>query len=160
MFCLVSAMASDYQIDETDTELLLHIPPPNSAWKVAMATVSASLGLWYAGVSFYLSLARSESGFSFLYFVPVDVCLITTFIAMRVLYRQVTKKEVTFERHVIGIDYRILGVRVQRKWFSVHQVQEWITVAGKNGQELRLAIKHRDRVVTIAEFWITSFGFA
>ncbi len=158
-FCLDGSMARDYQIEETETELLLHVPPPHSAWKVAVATVTASASLWYGGFSFYLWLARSESSFSFLYCIAYNVLFVLTLLALRVLYKQLAKKEVTFERHVIGIDYRILGVRVQRKWFSVHQIQEWVTVPKQDGRQLLLAIKHHDRLVTIvdtlnADLWL------
>lgn len=144
-------MASDYQVDESETELLLHVPPPNVAWKVAAATIAASASLGYGGVCFYLSLARSESSFSFLYCIAYNVLFSLAIVALRALYRQLAKKEVTFERHVVGIDYRVLGVRVQRKWFSVHRVQEWITVPKSSGRELMLAIRYQDRVVTLVD---------
>ncbi|ADV80895.1 hypothetical protein [Terriglobus saanensis] len=144
-------MARDYQIDETETELRLHVPPPNATWKVAVATISASASLWYGGVCFYLSLARSESSFSFLYYIACSILLVITSLALRVLYRQLAKKEVTFERHVIGIDYRILGMRVQRQWFSVYRVQEWVIVPERDGRRLMLAIRYQDRVVTVVD---------
>lgn len=144
-------MASDYQVDESESELLLHVPPPNVAWKVAAATITASASLGYGGVCFYLWLARSESSFSFLYCIAYNVLFSLAIVAFRVLYRQLAKKEVTFERHVVGIDYRILGLRVQRKWFSVHRIQEWITVPKKDGQELMLAFRYQDRVVTVVD---------
>jgi hypothetical protein len=151
-------MAKDYQIDETDTELRLHVPPPNVAWKVVVATMSASTSLWFGGVCFYLWLASSSS-FSFLYCIAYNALFVVTILVIRVLYRQLAKKEVTFERHVIGIDYRILGMRVQRQWFSVYRVQEWMTFPHTDGLRLKLAMRYRDRVVTVvdsldADLWL------
>jgi len=85
-------VARDYQIDETETELRLHVPPPNTTWKVAVATITASTGLWFGGVCFYLWLARSESSFSFLYCIAYNVLLVVTALALRVLYKQLAKK--------------------------------------------------------------------
>jgi hypothetical protein len=144
-------MARDYQIDETETELRLHVPPPNVAWAVAAATISATASIWFGGICFYLSLALSESAFSFLYCIGYNVLVVVTIVALRVLCQQLAKKEVTFERHVIGIDHRILGVRVRRQWFSVHRVQEWITVPLPNGQSLKIAMRYDNSVVTVAE---------
>jgi hypothetical protein len=84
-------MAKDYQIDEADTELRLHVPPPNVAWKVAVATISASASLWCGGVCFYLWLSSSSS-FSFLYGIAYNVLFAVTVPAIRVLYRQLAKK--------------------------------------------------------------------
>ena len=100
---------------------------------------------------FYLSLARSESTWAFLYCISYNTLAVLLVVALRVLYGQLAKKEVVFERHVIGIDYRILGVRVQRRWFSVHQVQEWVTVPDKDGMKLLLALRYRDRGVRLVE---------
>jgi hypothetical protein len=153
-------MARDYQIDETDTELRLHVPPPNSAWKVAVATVAASASLWSGGVCFYLWLARSESTFSFLYCLAYNALIVVAVLAFRVLYTQLAKKEVTFERHVIGIDYRILGVRLQRKWFSVHRVQESMTIPLREGRTLKLAMRYQDHLVTVVDSLETDLWLA
>jgi hypothetical protein len=148
---LNNLVAKDYQIDETDAELRIYVPPPNVAWKVAVATVVASSSLWFSGVSFYLWLARSESSRAFLYCIAYNLLALLCLTALRILYRQLAAKEVSFERHVIGIDDRVLGIRVRQRWFRADSVQQWITVPNRNGKDLLLAMRYQDSTVKLVE---------
>jgi len=144
-------MARDYQIDETEEALLLHVPPPNIVWKVAVAAIIGASSLMFGVYCFYLWLARSESTWAFVFCAAYNAFIVALIMSLRILYGQLAKKEVVFERHVIGIDYRILGMRVQRRWFSAYQVQEWVTVPNRDGMKLLLALRYRDRIVRVAE---------
>lgn len=144
-------MAKDYQIDETDTELILHVPPPNDAGKVAFATVASSASLLFGSICFYLSLAYSESYLATLYQIGWAALWFICAVSLRILYGQLAAKRITFERHVIGIDYRILGIRTQRRWFSVYRVQEWITEPLRNERKILLAIRYNDRMVRLVD---------
>ena len=147
----ISFVARDYQIDETEEELRLHVPPPNVAWKVAAATIVASVSLWFGGLSFYLWLAHSESNWAFLYCIAYNVLAVLILAALRVLYRQLAAREVIFEKHVIGVDDRILGLRTRQRWFSAHRVQEWIAVPTHNSRDLLVAMRYQDKTVTLVE---------
>jgi len=43
------------------------------------------------------------------------------------------------------------GMRVQRQWFSVQRVQEWITTHHREGHRLKLTMRYQDRVVTVVD---------
>jgi hypothetical protein len=150
-FCFNERVAKDYQIDETEEELRLHVPPPNVVWKVTISTIVASSSLWFGGVSFYLWLARSESKWAFLYCIAYNLLALLCLAALRVLYRQLAAKEVSFERHVIGIDDRILGIRVRQRWFRADSVEQWITMPNRNGRDLLIAMRYRDKTIKLVE---------
>lgn len=144
-------MAKDYQVDETKTELRFYVPPPNKTIAVAIATLLVSLSLWFAGFTFYLSLARSEDRWGFVYIIACNSLALICFISLKVLFHQLAAKEIVFERHVIEVSHRILGVRVRQQWFSAASIQEWITVQNSNGKDVFLAIRYRDRTISLVE---------
>lgn len=153
-------MAKDYQIDETETELRLHVPPPNTAWKVAVATIIGTFSILGGGFCFYLWLARSETNVSFLYCIAYNVLWFNCAFTLRVLYMQLAAKQVVFERHVIGIDYRILGIRLQRRWFSAHRVQQWIIEPNRDGYTVLVAICYQDRLIRLVETLDSDIGLS
>ena len=87
----------------------------------------------------------------FLYVITYNGLGVLCLAALRVLYGQLAAKEIIFERHVIGLNYRILGICVRQRWFSVHRVQEWITAPASNQANLLLAIRYQNRTVRLAE---------
>lgn len=137
-------MAKDYQIDETETELILHVPPPNGARKVMAATITLVLCLWYGGYCLFAWLASTPWASMVLFRAALTVLVIVCGFCLNVLYTQLAAKKVIFERHVVGVDEYLLGIRVRRRWFSVHRVHAWIQEPNRDGQTVRISLLYKD----------------
>jgi hypothetical protein len=137
-------MAKDYQIDETETEIILHVPPPNGAVKVMASSITLVLCLWYGGYCLFAWLASTTWASMGLFRAALTVLVIVCGLCLHVLYTQLAAKKVIFERHVVGLDEYLLGMRVRRRWFSVHRVQTWIQEANRDGQTLKISLLYKD----------------
>lgn len=139
------------KVDDDESELRLHVPARNNPLTVACASFVCGLSIPYSGHYFYLWLARSERNFSFLYCVLSDALLYTGFLGIRTLLRQLVTRTISFERHVVGVEDRLLGLRLRRRWFSVHRITEWLGTDGSRGRIIvgfRFA-KSRSRVTKV-----------
>ncbi|MEK6399105.1 MAG: hypothetical protein V4734_13535 [Terriglobus sp.] len=137
-------MAKDYQIDETETELILHVPPPNGARKVMASTITLILCLWYGGYCLFAWLASTTWVSMGAFRAALAVLVIVCGFCLHVLYTQLAAKRVIFERHVVGVDEYLLGIRVRRRWFSVHRVRAWIQEENHDGRTVRIDLLYKD----------------
>ncbi|GAA3752978.1 hypothetical protein GCM10022270_09530 [Terriglobus aquaticus] len=109
------------------------MPARNNAIAVIIASsVSASCVL-YAGYFFFLWLSRSEQGWSFLYDILSNLLLFTGVFAVRALLRQLVTRKIIFERWVIGVEERLLGIRVRRRWINVSRITRWLDILNPQG---------------------------
>lgn len=143
-FCFNGVVAKDYQIDETETALILHVPPANNVWKVMTSTITLVLCLWYGGYCLFSWLASTTWASMGIFRTAVTVLVLVCGFCLHVLYGQLAAKRVPFERHVVGVDEYLLGIRVRRRWFSVYRVQAWIQEANRDGRTLRISLRYKD----------------
>lgn len=144
-------MHKDYQIDEDETEIVLHIPPASTLWKVVFGTFLFGFSLWYSAFCIYIwlyGLVRFSEAFlqiSMYLLMPVTAA------ALRMLYLELNYKTLRFERHVITVENRLLGIRVQHRWINSDWVQAWSVKYLKAGLQVRVSIRFQDEQITLID---------